>query len=122
MHIVDGSGYTDDNGKPLSGLGNLIVGYDENATTTNGSHNIVCGTQNSFSSYGGLVAAYDNTISGGYATVTGGSVNKATDSGASVSGGYSNTASGRYAAVSGGEFNIASDYYSSVGGGNSNTG
>jgi hypothetical protein len=31
IHIVDGSGSTDDNGGALRGLGNLVIGYVANA-------------------------------------------------------------------------------------------
>ena len=102
VHIVDGTG---DTGGTGNGLGNLIVGYNElrgSGDVRTGSHNIVIGSHNNFSSYGGLVAGYQNTMSAAYA---------------SVSGGYNNTASGMYSSVSGGSVNTASDYYSSVSGG-----
>jgi hypothetical protein len=56
-------------------VGNLIVGYNELGNPfgddRTGSHNIVAGHGNSFTSHGGLVVARDNTISGVYATVSG---------------------------------------------------
>jgi hypothetical protein len=60
VHIRSGSDSTDDNGA-LKGLGNLIVGYNEERSSINdrtGSHNIVVGAKNNFSSYGGLVVGY----------------------------------------------------------------
>ena len=54
VHIVSGSGSTDGD---LNGLGNLIVGYNElqDDNDRTGSHNIVAGSRNNYSSYGGLV-------------------------------------------------------------------
>ena len=50
-----------------NGLGNLIVGYNElgnpNGDNRTGSHNLVTGQQNSFSSYGGLVVGQVTTPS-----------------------------------------------------------
>ena len=118
VHIVSGSGSTSDGtedadgnpvpGKPLSGRGNLIIGY--NATGNDqgagdvrtGSHNLILGGKNSYSSYGGLVVGYDNVISGRCASVSGGSQNKAIAGSSTVSGGANNKASGNGSAVSGG--------------------
>jgi cell division protein FtsB len=118
IHIVSGSGATNDKGNP-TGLGNLIIGYDEAPPNTagfppfnpgdrGGSHNLVIGSGNRFTkaAFGGLVAGEGNTIS-----------NQAT----SVSGGFSNTANGLDASISGGQFNIASGDRSNVSGGHSNT-
>ena len=81
VHVRSGSGATSDNGA-LTGLGNLIIGYNENTTPTptlvrTGSHNLVGGSMHSFSSYGGMAFGYQNTISGPYANVVGGSLNLA---------------------------------------------
>jgi hypothetical protein len=132
VQIVDGSGNTSGT---VNGLGNLIVGYNElrgSGNVRTGSHNIVVGTYQNYSSYGGLVAGYRNTVSAGYASVSGGADNTANGSNASVSGGLNNTASaycgsvsggdnniasGRAAGVSGGRYNEASGDYSFVGGG-----
>jgi hypothetical protein len=99
-----------------------------------GSHNIVTGRGNSYTSYGGVVAGWVNSISGPYTSVTGGRYNSATEEGCSVSGGSANLAgsgtvrvdgppdvggigSVNDAAVSGGIFNAATDYEASVSGG-----
>src|SRR3954470_19896162 len=118
LHIVSGSGTTDDGGTPL-GLGNLIIGYDEdpaqNPTQTGlpldpgdrgGSHNLVIGRFHRFTqaAFGGLVAGETNTISNVSASVSGGVRNTASGQNASVSGGDSNIASGSAASVSGGGF------------------
>ena len=120
VQIVNGTGATD--GTP-DGLGNLIVGYNELRSTGNdrtGSHYIVVGSQNNYSSYGGIVAGYNNTASGDYSSVTGGEGNTASGDYSSVTGGLQNTASGILASVSGGYGNMASGEFSSAAGGESN--
>ena len=81
VHVQSGSGATENNAAPYEGLGNLIIGYNENTPTPTltrtGSHNLVGGGMNSFSSVGGMVFGYQNTISGPYANVVGGSANLA---------------------------------------------
>ena len=80
VHVRSGSGATNDHGA-LTGLGNLIIGYNENTPTPTlvrtGSHNLLGGSMQSFSSYGGMVFGYQNQIKGPYANVVGGSVNLA---------------------------------------------
>jgi hypothetical protein len=110
LHIVNGLGAT--NGYPadpgfidppatestlthVNGLGNLIVGYNELGSPTgtddrSGSHNLVLGAFQNYSSFGALLAGAGNSVSGPFG---------------SVSGGSSNTVSGAYASVSGG-FNV----------------
>jgi hypothetical protein len=136
IHIVSGSGATDDNlshGGSLTGLGNLIIGYDELGTNQvpnrGGSHNLVIGRFHTFTSsaFEGLVAGEFNTISNQGASVSGGDGNTASGPEASVSGGQFNTASGNFASVSGGGSlfanfsNIASGRGASVSGGSINT-
>jgi hypothetical protein len=130
IHIVSGSGATDDNlfhGGSLTGLGNLIIGYDEPRLDTppvdrSGSHNLVVGRYHSFTSsaFGGLVAGTSNTISREAASVTGGKDNTASGFAASVSGGFTNTASGFTDTVTGGLANTASGIGCSVSGGDGN--
>ena len=132
VHIVSGLGATDDNGNP-SGLGNLIIGYDEppglpgtgtplNPGDRGGSHNLVIGRFNRFTqtAFGGLVAGEANIISNDAASVTGGNSNAATGVYAAVTGGQSNTASGFFAVVTGGQANIANGLFTSVTGGQTN--
>ncbi len=78
VNIRDGSGSTSG---PLgdrnpTGLGNLIVGYNESfpdsEVVRTGSHNLVIGPGHSYSSVGGLVAGYQNSIAGPYSSITGG--------------------------------------------------
>jgi len=127
IHIVSGSGFTDDNDNP-TGLGNLIIGYDEppgglSSTERGGSHNVVIGRYNRFTqaAFGGLLAGTLNTISNRETSVTGGANNTASGLFASVSGGESNTASGEQSSVSGGVNNVASGSAVSISGGDGNT-
>lgn len=123
VHVRSGSGATDDGGS-LTGLGNLVVGYNEAPAAytvgRGGSHNLALGSENEFSSYGGFVASYLNVISGPYATVSGGEGNTAGGDYSSVNGGFGNTAGGLHSSVSGGEGNYAGGAFSSVSGGSTN--
>jgi uncharacterized coiled-coil protein SlyX len=128
VHIRNGTGSTDGT---VNGTGNLIVGYDESnsSTTKDGSHNIVLGERNSYTSYGGFVGGEGNSIEAGGASVfTGtnniasglngaviaGNQNESTDSTAVVVAGYSNQATGFRSVVVSGWSNIASGNYSAV--------
>lgn len=144
VQITNGAGATN----TINGLGNLVVGYDaprdlgdvvcsDGQFSTqadceandeiwarnhkSGSHNIVGGDANSYSSFGGLLVGTQNVINRGVASVSGGVFNIASAFYSSVSGGYANAASGFYSSVSGGDFNTASGESSSVGGGFENT-
>ena len=120
VQIDSGSGSTDG---PVNGSGNLIIGYDELigvGDDRTGSHNLIVGAKNNYSSYGGIVAGNYNSVTGSFASVLGGFVNVASGDDAVVSGGYYNTASGQYAAVSGGNNNEAQALWSSVSGGDAN--
>ncbi|HEY6085766.1 MAG TPA: hypothetical protein VIU63_10250 [Nitrospira sp.] len=103
VHVRSGSGFSDNTRAPNSGsfagLGNLVMGYNESPTapavaTRTGSHNIVGGTANSFSSFGGLVLGRQNTIAGKFATILGGSQNEADGDSSSILGGRSIIVSG----------------------------
>jgi hypothetical protein len=136
IHIVSGSGSTADNGNP-TGLGNLIIGYDEDPTLPisnpsnpplgpgdrGGSHNLVIGSFNRFTqaAFGGFVAGERNIIEGTGASVLGGFHNTANRSFSSVSGGSFNFASGSDASILGGQSNTASGDEATVCGGNGNT-
>ena len=121
LQIVNGSGATDG---LVDGLGNLIVGYNElrgAGDDRSGSHNLVVGKEHNFSSFGGLVAGFSNTVSGNLSSVSGGRFNTASGDYSWVSGGTGNQASGLVSSVSGGLFNTASGPFSSVSGGGYNT-
>jgi hypothetical protein len=130
VHVRSGSGATNDgcvleapdypNCESLTGLGNLVVGYNEDrrgVPDRSGSHNLVLGRSHIYGSFGGLVAGRLNTILGAFASVSGGNRNVASGDFSSVSGGSRNRASGVFSSVSGGLFNRASGGVASVSGG-----
>jgi hypothetical protein len=143
VQIVNGLDRTDS----TNGTGNLIVGYNrpsagsficslgvtESAATCqanhglwaqshkSGSHNIIGGDFNSYSSWGGLVMGVENAITAPGGTIVGGARNRAEGAFASVSGGSFNTASGVYGNVAGGFDNHAIGEYTTVGGGSQRT-
>ena len=97
----------------IDGTGNLIVGWDDNPSTTpsgyrSGSNNLVCGDNQTFTSIGCFLAGGNNTASAEQAAVSGGFANTASNSGATVSGGANNVASGYLSVVSGGNTIAAS--------------
>jgi hypothetical protein len=116
LHVRNGLGAT--NGNPANpysqnlgmtnGLGNLILGDNESRAVIGGtdlrtgSHTLVLGQRQNFTSFGGLLADRDNGVSGPFASVTGGNFCSANAEFASVTGGTSNHANGRRATVSGG--------------------
>jgi hypothetical protein len=118
VQILSGSGST---AGPINGAGNLVIGYDDEPRAQTGSHNLILGERQSFTSYGGILAGFGNTISSPFSTVSGGYRNTASGQDASVSGGDGNTASGNRASVSGGSENTASSQDASVSGGIQNT-
>ena len=130
VHVRSGAGTTFEgcnhfqpdypNCEGLTGLGNLIVGYndrDRGFNDRSGSHNLVVGRGHNYGSFGGLVAGRFNTILGDHASVSGGERNIASGNFSSVSGGWRNRATQRYSSVSGGHENDASGSSSSVCGG-----
>jgi hypothetical protein len=117
VQIVDGEGST----SAVNGSGNLVIGYDEGPGMQSGSHNLVLGASQTFTSYGGIDAGVANTISAPYASITGGSSGLASGQAASVTGGFANEASGTETSVSGGGRNVASYREASVSGGYLNT-
>ncbi len=122
VHVRSGAGSTEEAGT-LSGLGNLVVGYNESPALPDrsGAHNLVVGSEHNFSRVGGMVGGFGNTISGNFATVTGGTLNEASRRASSVSGGASNRASATDSSVAGGLENTAAGFGSAVGGGEANT-
>jgi hypothetical protein len=110
IHIVSGSGATNDNGTSF-GLGNLIIGYDENPGQVEepllpsdrvGSHNLIIGRWHRFVSFGGIVAGEDNTITAEGSSVLGGSGNFANGVQSVVIAGLKNDAAGVESAIIGG--------------------
>lgn len=131
----------------INGLGNLIIGYDEaNPANTlafqhcsigqfdnqdsciagdgvwsnslkSGSHNLVLGSENSYSSFGGLVGGHRNFITGDYASVLSGYGNVAGGESSGVLGGTINDAHGVQSVIAGGSHNKVDQLNSSIGGG-----
>jgi trimeric autotransporter adhesin len=125
LHVRDGSGSTNDSGGATTGLGNLVIGYDEApgsppAGYRSGSHDLVVGPGHTFNSFGGFVAGDTNAIEGPSASVSGGHANAATGLESSVSGGVGNGATDFGSSVSGGHSNAAVAFGASVSGGNNN--
>lgn len=123
VHVLNGSGLTHDN---ANGLGNLIIGYNEDITAPfpklrTGSHNLIVGTDHTYTSTGGFAAGSTNSITAKNASVCGGASNIASGYSSSVCGGVANTASGEGSSVTGGVDNTASASLSSISGGRANT-
>jgi hypothetical protein len=117
MQVVSGAAKETE----INGLGNLIVGNDEEPAAQTGSNNLLLGTfKQSFTSYGGFLAGERNTVSAGSASVSGGDYNVASGVRSSVSGGQVNKADGLVASVSGGLDNEAGKTDAWVGGGAEN--
>jgi hypothetical protein len=98
VQIVNGTGATDtaDDGNFTigTGLGNLIIGYNEEAdnptvypSNRTGYHNLIVGSVNNYTSYGSVIFGKANTVESRYSTVTGGSNNKVAKPYSSISGG-----------------------------------
>ena len=147
LQVVNGSGAIQN----LNGLGNVIIGYDEHAADIKqtGSHNLVIGDRQTFTSWAGLLAGsknsvtaplgvafgFGNEVKGRWGTVTGGFFNVAGGEGSSISGGsqseakagissisggFNNSADGEWGSVSGGIGNVAGGQYAAVSGGQQN--
>jgi hypothetical protein len=118
VQIVSGSGSTKG---AINGAGNLVIGYDENpgAHAQTGSHDLILGEEQTFTSFGGIVAGRANTISAPFASVTGGIENVASGEASWAGGGQRNHASGFDSSVSGGQLNEAG-FIGSVSGGAQN--
>jgi hypothetical protein len=140
VQIVDGAGST----HTTNGAGNLIIGYDETirkpvrlgevAKVQSGSHNLILGGLQEYTSYGAIIGGFENIVTapysdtlgldnaaeGIYSSVSGGERNEAEGESTSVSGGGSSEATGDAASVSGGNGNRALGNNASVSGGENN--
>lgn len=131
LQVVNGLGATNGNpSDPLNtsndyvtnGLGNIIIGYNYSyGQKETGSHNLILGDENSYSSYGGIVSGLTNTINGAYSSVYGGQYNHSNGDLSVVSGGYQNDSVGVSSTIIGGELNVSTGFASSILGGNLNT-
>ncbi len=130
LNIRNGLGAT--NGNPddplnftltaVNGLGNLVVGYNQghSGVDRGGSHYLVVGDFNSYSSFGGIAAGWNNLASGPYASTLGGRSNDAEAEFSSIVGGAFNLTDGSTASILGGNANTASDIDATVCGGSGN--
>jgi hypothetical protein len=130
VQVVNGEGKTE----TINGEGNLVIGYDEEPGVQTGSHDIILGNRQAYTSYGSLLGGSRNTAFAPFTTVfgvenqvlemwasiLGGVGGKATGILSSISSGDGNIASGAGASVSGGVANVASSEYAWVGGGEHN--
>ena len=88
LQVIDGSGLE----TTVNGTGNLILGYDEKPGAQTGSHNLLLGGgENSYTSFGGLVAGHGNKISNAWASIFGGGHNTASGNSEHDSTGVSRT-------------------------------
>ena len=117
VHITNGT----DSTASKNGLGNLIVGYNEDVLSIpndrSGSHNLIIGPEHAYSSYGGLITGRQNIISGAYSSVMGGQENKAYGESSAICGGWQNDANGLLSSITGGRGSNATGVYSSITGG-----
>jgi len=130
VHVRSRSGRTSDscnsrepnypNCDSLTGLGNLIIGYNEQRPfrggtlpheIRTGSHNLVVGDYHTYSSFGGFVAGSSNKVTNVSASVCGGSTNVSSGFSSSISGGQANVASGANSSVGGGQTRTAPDEF-----------
>lgn len=98
LHVVNGAGNTES----ANGKGNIIIGYNEGKGARSGSHNLVVGPRNSYSSYGAIVSGAGNSSSGKYASVISGTSNNAQGDYSTILGGEKNNASGAFSVIAGG--------------------
>lgn len=135
FQVLSGSGDTDGD---TNGTGNVIIGYNESNSSQDdkdGSHNLIIGMDHSYSSFGGIVAGQDNTISAESSSVLGGAGNEASGDGSvvvagqnnesrnitsAVLGGENNLANGRSCAISSGTLNLCTNLASAINGGSQN--
>jgi len=100
VHVQSGSDATFVAGQ-FAGLGNLIVGYNEETTPGSrvgfgiiGSHNLVVGPGHAYTSMGGVVFGKENRVTAESASVLGGHANMAEYPRSSILGGNRETTNG----------------------------
>ncbi len=117
-----------------NGLGNLIIGYNEhdpnaNYQTCTGSHNLIIGGGNSYSSIGGIIGGVDNYSGAPFSSIFSGWLNQTTGLASSILSGASNTITGTLnasllggtaAAICGGSLNVVDAVSSTICGGANN--
>ena len=86
-----------------------MIGYDESPGTQTGSHNLVLGTNQKFTSYGAILGGSHNSATGPHSAVLG-YHNTAAGTRATATGGLYNSAASAYSAISGGRLGVTSAY------------
>ena len=116
LQVVDGTGAT----ASVNGTGNLVIGYAENSSNRarTGSHNLIVGAQNGWTSFSDLVTGGDNQASGPNSAVFG-EDNAATGQ-FTLDAGYGSTTSGSYSSILGGVRNVTSGAHAAILGGEYN--
>lgn len=116
LKVQNGQGTTE----TTNGTGNIIIGYNGLRAEGNdrtGSHNLIIGDMQNFTSYGGLVAGKENSIQAPYATIAGGEGNTVRSSSGAILGGYKNETGGMLSSILGGaQNNVNADAGTIVGG------
>lgn len=132
VQIVNGLGAT--NGYPLApssfdgnltqvnGLGNLILGYNETdaGSVRTGSHNLIVGRNNDYTSFASLVAGTDNDLLAPASSIAGGFHNVTSAVHSAILGGEDNATAGERSAIGGGISNRANALRSWISGGQGN--
>ena len=116
--IQNGTGTTDG----VNGTGNLILGYneDDGGDIKVGSHNLVLGSNHTYTSYGAIITGFDNNGLGANASIIGGTGNQALAIRSAVIGGTDNITNASNSVVVGGELNTTNGTRSVVVGGYGN--
>jgi hypothetical protein len=121
LQVVNGSdlNLTNDVNEPFAGLGNVIIGYNEDTVgaSRTGSHNLILGTDNSYTSYGAIVSGANNQVTGPNTAVIAGTDSTANGTSSVVVGGGNNDAVGDSSVVVGGDNNTAETLGSVITGG-----
>ena len=109
----------------VNGLGNIIIGYNEDENYDNsseggtpdptpdvktGSHNLIVGAGHYYTSFGGIIAGYDNKSTAKYTGALGGHRNIVSGDYSVTLGGDSNNSGGRYGSILGGFSNSIDAY------------
>jgi hypothetical protein len=125
VHIRSGHGSTADS---ATGLGNLIIGYNEEPSglatgERGGAHNVILGSAHRYgvAANGGIVHGSSNTTAAANAATIGGDGSQATGLGSVVVGGIANSATAQFSSVFAGEQNIALARSAAIVGGSSTT-
>jgi len=149
VNVRSGSGATNDGWSgehqpepgSLLGLGNLIVGYNENQSpfgrtctdpypseclregpnyvndVRTGSHNLIVGPEHTYTSFGGLIAGWSNAVTHRYSSVTAGLENEARGPHTLIAGGGSNLAVADQSTLVGSSGSTTFGMYSTISGG-----